>query len=97
MSQRFQNRMTFDQIARMMGQPSGGAMVQQMEVKIQMRGGQQHVETVNADDLAAYRGVAAVRNLAGTTKRVTWLENMKAEQRRAQAKEVVCCEDGVSK
>lgn len=53
-----------------------------MIVKIQLTNGQQHVETVNADDEAAYRGVAAVRNLAGTTKRVTWLENLKAEQAR---------------
>jgi hypothetical protein len=81
--------MTFDQMARNMGTPSGAAMVKQMEVKIQLTNGQQHVETVNANDLAAYRGVAAVRSLAGSTQAVTWLENMKAEQRRDGRVEVI--------
>lgn len=89
MAQRFTQRMTFGQMARNMGTPSGSAMVNQMLVKIQLTTGQQHVEAVNADDLAAYRGVAAVRSLAGTAQPVTWLENMKAEQRRSGKVEVI--------
>lgn len=62
--------------------------MREMTVTIPTRSGP-IIETVKADDPCVYRGVSAVRSLAGQPKTLSWFENMKAEQRRAATKESV--------